>query len=151
MVFIVRLPKKYDPLSKPDPERWLPLRERSTYRGKRGKRGKQTTVGKGTQGAMGSDQSATTTITTSTGAQKSMPASKTTAGGSASTQPKTQHHHQENRLEQKEKRNARNFQIFKDCHLFDGKHFLAIKKALILIAKFRIDIYYCLTIQHGKK
>jgi signal recognition particle subunit SRP72 len=85
----IRLPKKYDPSSKPDPERWLPLRERSYYRGKRGKRGKQTTVGKGTQGAMGSDQSATTTITTSTGAQKSMPASKAAAGGgSASTQPK---------------------------------------------------------------
>jgi signal recognition particle subunit SRP72 len=84
----IRLPKKYDPSSKPDPERWLPLRERSYYRGKRGKRGKQAAVGKGTQGAVGSDQSATTTITTSTGAQRSMPTSKTTAAGSASTQPK---------------------------------------------------------------
>jgi signal recognition particle subunit SRP72 len=35
-----RLPKDYDPNKPPDPERWLPLRERSTYRPK-GKRGKQ--------------------------------------------------------------------------------------------------------------
>jgi signal recognition particle subunit SRP72 len=81
----VRLPKKYDPSSKPDPERWLPLRERSYYRGKRGKRGKQAGVGKGTQGTVGSDQSAANTITTATGAQRSMPTSKT---GSTSTQPK---------------------------------------------------------------
>jgi len=83
----IRLPKKYDPASKPDPERWLPLRERSYYRGKRGKRGKQAAVGKGTQGALGSDQSAATTITTASGAQRSAPTGKTTPG-SASTQPK---------------------------------------------------------------
>jgi signal recognition particle subunit SRP72 len=35
-----RLPKGYDPSRPPDPERWLPLRERSTYRPK-GKKGKQ--------------------------------------------------------------------------------------------------------------
>ncbi|KAL1969262.1 hypothetical protein VTN77DRAFT_9454 [Rasamsonia byssochlamydoides] len=35
-----RLPKEYDPNKAPDPERWLPLRERSTYR-PRGKKGKQ--------------------------------------------------------------------------------------------------------------
>ncbi|KAF2862389.1 hypothetical protein K470DRAFT_9699 [Piedraia hortae CBS 480.64] len=34
-----RLPKDYDPNKKPDPERWLPLRDRSTYRPK-GKKGK---------------------------------------------------------------------------------------------------------------
>lgn len=35
-----RLPKDYDPSKTPDPERWLPLRDRSTYRpkGKKGKR-----------------------------------------------------------------------------------------------------------------
>ncbi|UJR16379.1 hypothetical protein I4U23_003282 [Adineta vaga] len=82
------LPKKYDSSSKPDPERWLPLRERSYYRGKRGKRGKQAAVGKGTQGAIGSDQSAATTVTTASGAQRSMPTSKTTTGGATSTQPK---------------------------------------------------------------
>lgn len=35
-----RLPKDYDPNKAPDPERWLPLRDRSTYRPK-GKKGKQ--------------------------------------------------------------------------------------------------------------
>lgn len=34
-----RLPKNYDPSKPPDPERWLPLRERSTYRPK-GRKGK---------------------------------------------------------------------------------------------------------------
>ena len=34
-----RLPKDYDPSRPPDPERWLPLRDRSTYRPK-GKKGK---------------------------------------------------------------------------------------------------------------
>ncbi len=35
-----RLPKDYDPNKTPDPERWLPLRERSSYRPK-GKKGRQ--------------------------------------------------------------------------------------------------------------
>ncbi|KAI9675389.1 MAG: Signal recognition particle core component [Caeruleum heppii] len=35
-----RLPKDYDPQKPPDPERWLPLRDRSTYR-PRGRKGKQ--------------------------------------------------------------------------------------------------------------
>ena len=34
-----KLPKDYDPNKKPDPERWLPIRDRSTYRPK-GKKGK---------------------------------------------------------------------------------------------------------------
>ncbi|CAF4996688.1 unnamed protein product, partial [Rotaria sp. Silwood1] len=70
-VAIVRLPKKYDPTSKPDPQFSLPLCEHSYYRS-----------------AVGSDQSATNTITTSTGAQKSMSTSKTTTG-TTSTEPKS--------------------------------------------------------------
>ncbi|KAK5069561.1 Signal recognition particle subunit SRP72 [Lithohypha guttulata] len=35
-----RMPKDYDPNKKPDPERWLPLRDRSTYKPKK-KRGKR--------------------------------------------------------------------------------------------------------------
>ncbi|OXB84075.1 UNVERIFIED_CONTAM: hypothetical protein H355_012193 [Colinus virginianus] len=43
-------PKNYDPKVTPDPERWLPMRERSYYRGrKKGK--KKDQVGKGTQGS----------------------------------------------------------------------------------------------------
>jgi len=71
----VRLPKNYDPTSKPDPERWLPLRERSYYRGKRGKRKQQQTIGKGTQGAMGGTdhESTKSTTTTSSSANAKLP------------------------------------------------------------------------------
>ena len=45
-----KLPKNYDPKVTPDPVRWLPMRERSYYRGrKKGK--KKDQIGKGTQGA----------------------------------------------------------------------------------------------------
>lgn len=43
-----KLPKDFDPSKKPDPERWLPLRDRSTYRPK-GKKGKKR-AGEATQG-----------------------------------------------------------------------------------------------------
>ncbi|XP_063770679.1 signal recognition particle subunit SRP72 [Pseudophryne corroboree] len=46
-----KLPKNCDPKVTPDHERWLPIRERSYYRGKKkGKKGKEQ-IGKGTQGA----------------------------------------------------------------------------------------------------
>ncbi|GAB1607848.1 signal recognition particle subunit SRP72-like [Argonauta hians] len=46
-----KLPKHYDPNVTPDPERWLPRRERSYYRGKR--KDKNKNISKGTQGATG--------------------------------------------------------------------------------------------------
>ncbi|KAI1931726.1 Signal recognition particle subunit SRP72 [Ophidiomyces ophidiicola] len=54
-----RLPKDYDPSKKPDPERWLPLRDRSTYRPK-GKKGKQRAADR-TQGGIVNDEAATPT------------------------------------------------------------------------------------------
>lgn len=51
----VRLPKNYDPNTLPDPERWLPMHERSYYRGKK-RRDKQNAIGKGTQGAVSTTQ-----------------------------------------------------------------------------------------------
>ncbi|KAA8648810.1 signal recognition particle subunit SRP72 [Aspergillus tanneri] len=45
-----RLPKDYDPNKAPDPERWLPLRDRSSYRPK-GRKGKQRAAER-TQGGM---------------------------------------------------------------------------------------------------
>ncbi|MEE6474584.1 hypothetical protein FKM82_010429 [Ascaphus truei] len=45
-----KLSKNYDPKVTPDPERWLPMRERSCYRGKK-KGKKKEQIGKGTQGA----------------------------------------------------------------------------------------------------
>ena len=47
-----KLPKNYDPKVEPDPERWLPRYQRSTYKKKKDKRGQQS-IGKGTQGAVG--------------------------------------------------------------------------------------------------
>ncbi len=49
-----RLPKNYDPTKPPDPERWLPLRDRSTYRPK-GKKGKQKAAEK-TQGGVSNEK-----------------------------------------------------------------------------------------------
>ena len=43
-----RLPKDYDASKTPDPERWLPLKDRSTYRPK-GRKGRQKAAEK-TQG-----------------------------------------------------------------------------------------------------
>lgn len=51
----VILPKNFDPTATIDPERWLPLRERSYYRGRRNNKKKNQAVGKGTQGAVSSD------------------------------------------------------------------------------------------------
>ncbi|RAL16097.1 signal recognition particle subunit SRP72 [Aspergillus homomorphus CBS 101889] len=49
-----RLPKDYDPSKTPDPERWLPLRDRSNYRPK-GRKGKQRAADR-TQGGVVSDK-----------------------------------------------------------------------------------------------
>ncbi len=48
-----RLPKEYDPSKTPDPERWLPLRDRSTYRPK-GKKGRRKDADR-TQGGIVAD------------------------------------------------------------------------------------------------
>jgi len=45
------LPKNYNPEVAPDPERWLPKRERSTWKGRRRERKNANAVGKGSQGA----------------------------------------------------------------------------------------------------
>lgn len=56
-----KLPKNYDASVDPDPERWLPRRERSTYKKKKDKRG--AAIGKGTQGAVaGSEEMSKTTL-----------------------------------------------------------------------------------------
>merc|ERR1712226_173731 len=50
-----KLPKNYNPDIDPDPERWLPRWERSTFKHKKAKRGTNA-VGKGTQGSVPTDQ-----------------------------------------------------------------------------------------------
>ncbi|KAJ1204701.1 hypothetical protein NDU88_000140 [Pleurodeles waltl] len=68
-----KLPKNYDPKVTPDPERWLPMRERSYYRGrKKGKKKEQ--IGKGTQGSVA-------------GASTELDASKTTTSPPTSPRP----------------------------------------------------------------
>lgn len=58
-----KLPKNYNPEIDPDPERWLPRRERSYFKGKRQK--KASSVGKGTQGATASHDSPSARATSS--------------------------------------------------------------------------------------
>ncbi|XP_028316078.1 LOW QUALITY PROTEIN: signal recognition particle subunit SRP72 [Gouania willdenowi] len=68
-----KLPKNCDPKATPDPERWLPMRERSYYRGrKKGKKKEQ--IGKGTQGA-------------TAGASAELDASKTASSPPTSPRP----------------------------------------------------------------
>ncbi|KAM9413287.1 signal recognition particle subunit SRP72 isoform 1-T2 [Salvelinus alpinus] len=68
-----KLPKNYDSTANPDPERWLPMRERTYYRGrKKGK--KKDQVGKGTQGA-------------TSGAASDLDASKTASSPPTSPRP----------------------------------------------------------------
>lgn len=55
-----KLPKNYDPSVPPDPERWLPLRERSYFR--KGKRKGFLGMGRGTQGATAASASAATQL-----------------------------------------------------------------------------------------
>lgn len=49
-----KLPKDYDPSKTPDPERWLPLKDRSTYRAK-GRKGRQKAAEK-TQGGVSGEK-----------------------------------------------------------------------------------------------
>lgn len=53
-----RLPREYDPSKTPDPERWLPLKDRSTYRPK-GRKGRQKAAEK-TQGGVSGEKGAET-------------------------------------------------------------------------------------------
>lgn len=70
-----RLPKNYDPAIEPDPERWVPLRERSYYKGRRKDRKKG--VGTGTQGSsnISADNLDMSAKPSSTAAGSSTPAS----------------------------------------------------------------------------
>uniref|UniRef100_A0A8C4Z575 Signal recognition particle subunit SRP72 n=1 Tax=Gadus morhua TaxID=8049 RepID=A0A8C4Z575_GADMO len=67
------LPKNFDPKATPDPERWLPMRERTYYRGKK-KGKKKEQVGKGTQG-------------TTAGGSADLDASKTASSPPTSPRP----------------------------------------------------------------
>nr|XP_048702823.1 signal recognition particle subunit SRP72 isoform X2 [Caretta caretta] len=79
-----KLPKNYDPKVTPDPERWLPMRERSYYRGrKKGK--KKDQIGKGTQGATTTGTSELDASKTASSPPTSPRPGSTTATSSAAT------------------------------------------------------------------
>ncbi|KAL2266518.1 hypothetical protein VTJ83DRAFT_5870 [Remersonia thermophila] len=73
-----KLPKNYDPDKKPDPERWLPLRDRSTYRPK-GKKGRKRAA-EATQGGVVRDDQETLELAGGAGSVK---VEKASASGAA--------------------------------------------------------------------
>uniref|UniRef100_A0A3P9NHX9 Signal recognition particle subunit SRP72 n=1 Tax=Poecilia reticulata TaxID=8081 RepID=A0A3P9NHX9_POERE len=89
-----KLPKNYDPKATPDPERWLPMRERSYYRGKK-KGKKKEAIGKGTQGATSAasaelDASKTATSPPTSPRPGSATGSSTAPSGSGVVPPRQQ-------------------------------------------------------------
>lgn len=75
-----RIPKEYDPNKQPDPERWLPLRDRSSYRPPKGKKAKQRAADR-TQGGIVADDAAPV-------AQPSPVATQSKGGASSSKKKK---------------------------------------------------------------
>lgn len=73
-----KLPKNYDSNVDPDPERWLPRRERSTFKKKKDKRG--TAIGKGTQGAMAGSEEASMLKASASPGSSATPTSPNVAG-----------------------------------------------------------------------
>jgi signal recognition particle subunit SRP72 len=79
------LPKNHDPTSKPDPERWLPKKERSYYRPRRGAK---ESVRRGAQGsASASTRPTATSTSTSTTAATPAPAPAAGAQPQGKKQP----------------------------------------------------------------
>lgn len=74
-----RLGKNYDPNVKPDPERWLPVRDRSNYRPK-GKKGKKK-VAESTQGGFSTNDSETLSLAGGAGQIKVEKAPQSGGGG----------------------------------------------------------------------
>lgn len=80
-----KLPKNYNPEVDPDPERWMPKRERSYYKGKRQKKG--ISVGKGTQGAAAPPDSSSSPKTPGSPKPASPPGTPSAGGATASAVP----------------------------------------------------------------
>ncbi|XP_067036524.1 signal recognition particle subunit SRP72-like [Acropora muricata] len=95
-----KLPKNYNPDVDPDPERWIPKRERSYYKGKRQKKG--ASVGKGTQGAAAPAE-ASSSPKTSRSPKPASPPGTPSAGG-ASANASRQHQPQAARKKQRPKK-----------------------------------------------
>ncbi|KAI5304714.1 Signal recognition particle core component, partial [Ascosphaera pollenicola] len=75
-----RIPKDFDPNKQPDPERWLPLRDRLSYRPPKGKKAKQRAAER-TQGGVVVEESAPA-------AQPSQVATQSKSGGASGSKKK---------------------------------------------------------------
>ncbi|CAN8023785.1 unnamed protein product [Ixodes persulcatus] len=84
-----KLPKNFDPNVDPDPERWLPRHERSTYKKRKDRRGAASGIGKGTQGAVGSTSEVDATQRT-TQLQSPAPGSQPSPGAQPQLGPRQQ-------------------------------------------------------------
>ncbi|CAN7999503.1 unnamed protein product [Ixodes pacificus] len=84
-----KLPKNFDPNVDPDPERWLPRHERSTYKKRKDRRGAASGIGKGTQGAVGSASEVDATQRT-TQLQSPAPGSQPSPGAQPQLGPRQQ-------------------------------------------------------------
>ncbi|KAH7980689.1 hypothetical protein HPB49_018234 [Dermacentor silvarum] len=81
-----KLPKNYDPNVDPDPERWLPRRERSTFKKRKDRRAVSSAIGKGTQGAVGSTSEGDMTQRTTPLPSPAASAAQSSPGGQQSSQ-----------------------------------------------------------------
>lgn len=86
-----KLPKNYDPNVDPDPERWLPRRERSTFKKRKDRRATSSAIGKGTQGAVGStSEGDMTQRTTPLPSPAATSAAQSSPGGQSQQGPRQQ-------------------------------------------------------------
>ncbi|XP_020610040.1 signal recognition particle subunit SRP72-like [Orbicella faveolata] len=97
-----KLPKNYNSEVDPDPERWIPKRERTYYKGKRQKKG--AAVGKGTQGAAAPTEASSSPKTPGSPKPASPPGTPSAGGSSASVVPPRQQQPQAAKKKQRPKK-----------------------------------------------
>lgn len=97
-----KLPKNYNSEVDPDPERWIPKRERTYYKGKRQKKG--ASVGKGTQGAAAPSDSSSSPKTHGSPKPASPPGTPSAAGNTANVVPPRQQQPQAAKKKQRTKK-----------------------------------------------
>ncbi|CAH3021478.1 unnamed protein product [Porites evermanni] len=97
-----KLPKNYNSEVDPDPERWIPKRERTYYKGKRQKKG--ASVGKGTQGAAAPTESSSSPKTPGSPKPASPPGTPSSGGAAANVVPPRQQQPQAAKKKQRPKK-----------------------------------------------
>lgn len=97
-----KLPKNYNAEVDPDPERWIPKRERTYYKGKRQKKG--ASVGKGTQGAAAPSDASSSPKTPGSPKPASPPGTPSASGSTANVVPPRQQQPQAAKKKQRTKK-----------------------------------------------